>query len=727
MDSVVAASIPEVCGRAIESVVKLASHGARHVMLNAIMRDKISSALRSEMVSHRPLLEAGLCFLATHYSKTVELLHAKGNEKDTNRPSEEIVSSLCTLLEGGSLWGLNIGEWEFSPLQIQRIHTAARSHTCRLCFAFMDAVLVGQEAADELRAIIRSRRRNTRFAPWLYGDDPAWNAIIHAECTMWFQPKEVRRNKELEATVPWAAASRQRRRTRSRSQSAPGGWREPKARLCSTDGAGKPARAAAVSLLRGLDRPAAVDLRRMSASDRLRLHALDGERVHPQPGPWTVCILEQDVNRVQLHFSGGWHPTGCGLVTHSATERGQRCVPGNPLQMQAHPSTPNGGERLWVHTDTTLNVLQPYMVPFDDSLAVGAARATLVLRPGSATEGWALIIDLRRNEGADTHPELSRRHDLILHSAPHGGCTLRIAAAHPHILRIVFSNGANLHGSIHSTCEQLREASGNCCLVVPTYQSTFITRTLATRVACLSAEGHASLQASRAPDIEHREALRASISAAASESRARWPSAAMSLGMSAQEALQSRACVYDNATGGMYVPVGEGCLGDSFYLENGEKQKSPRLRAYADTGEVRRLTVGIALLLNDVAHATKAAGMASVIETLRLSDTINRNYVYPPESPHSKSLGQTQYGVRLKGVPADGYAWQLDYAVRSVSALHCDNADEQRNVKLLDKYSLKFTGALVYAGIAGLRQADGIQQRPHKSAYGVCTVRAGRG
>ena len=290
MDSVVAASIPEVCGRAIESVVKLASHGARHVMLNAIMRDKISSALRSEMVSHRPLLEAGLCFLATHYSKTVELLHAKGNEKDTNRPSEEIVSSLCTLLEGGSLWGLNIGEWEFSPLQIQRIHTAARSHTCRLCFAFMDAVLVGQEAADELRAIIRSRRRNTRFAPWLYGDDPAWNAIIHAECTMWFQPKEVRRNKELEATVPWAAASRQRRRTRSRSQSAPGGWREPKARLCSTDGAGKPARAAAVSLLRGLDRPAAVDLRRMSASDLLRLHALDGERVHPQPGPGTVCV-----------------------------------------------------------------------------------------------------------------------------------------------------------------------------------------------------------------------------------------------------------------------------------------------------------------------------------------------------------------------------------------------------------------------------------------------------
>ena len=85
-------------------------------------------------------------------------------------------------------------------------------------------------------------------------------------------------------------ASRQRRRTRSRSQSAPGGWREPKARLCSTDGAGKPARAAAVSLLRGLDRPAAVDLRRMSASDRLRLHALDGERVHPQPGPGTVCV-----------------------------------------------------------------------------------------------------------------------------------------------------------------------------------------------------------------------------------------------------------------------------------------------------------------------------------------------------------------------------------------------------------------------------------------------------
>ena len=434
------------------------------------------------------------------------------------------------------------------------------------------------------------------------------------------------------------------------------------------------------------------------------------------------------MNRVQWHFSGGWHPTGCGcLVTHPATERGWRCARPNPLQLQAHPSTPNGAERLWVHTDTTLNELQPYMVPFDDSLAVGAARATLVLRPGSATAGWALIIDLRRSEGADTHPELSRRHDLILHSTPHGGYTLRIATAHPHILRIVFSNGANLHGSIHSTCEQLREAAGNCCLVVPTYQSTFITRTLATRVACLSAEGHASLQASRAPDIEHREALRANIAAVASEPRASWPSAAMSLGMSAQEALQSRACVYDNATGGMYVPAGVGCLGDSFYVENGKKQKSPRLRSYADLGEVRSLSVGIALLLNDVAHATEAAGMASIIEALRVSDTIDTNYVYPPAIPHSKSLGQTQYGVRLKGVPKDGYAWQHDYAARSVSALHCDNADEQRTVKLLYKYSLKFTGALVCAGIARLRQADGVQQQPHKSVNGVFKVRSEQG
>ena len=142
---------------------------------------------------------------------------------------------------------------------------------------------------------------------------------------------------------------------------------------------------------------------------------------------------------------------------------------------------------------------------------------------------------------------------------------------------------------------------------------------------------------------------------------------------------------------------------------------------------MRSLSVGIALLLNDVAHATEAAGMASIIEALRVSDTIDTNYVYPPAIPHSKSLGQTQYGVRLKGVPKDGYAWQHDYAARSVSALHCDNADEQRTVKLLDKYSLKFTGALVCAGIARLRQADGVQQQPHKSVNGVFKVRSEQG
>ena len=123
-----------------------------------------------------------------------------------------------------------------------------------------------------------------------------------------------------------------------------------------------------------------------------------------------------------------------------------------------------------------------------------ASRAVLVLRPGSTTEVWALVVDHRRSEGIDERPALSRRHDLILHSSPTGGRTLRIAAAHPHIVRTVYSDGGNLHGSIATPREQLREAAGNCCVAVPTYQATFLTRTLLPRIARLSDEGRTSLE-----------------------------------------------------------------------------------------------------------------------------------------------------------------------------------------------------------------------------------------
>ena len=200
-------------GLAVEVYIAGAEHGARHVILTDIIRDKVSSRVRSEMGSHLALFEAGLHYLAERYSGTVELLNARGNLKDegaayAGKATELVVLSLCTLLEGGSLWGLNVGEWEFSPEQMQRIHAAARSASCKLCFAFFDAVLVGDEAARVLREdVIRPRRRGTTAAPWLYGDDPEWNAVIGAEDKMWFNPHDLRRNKHAEECPRGGAGS----------------------------------------------------------------------------------------------------------------------------------------------------------------------------------------------------------------------------------------------------------------------------------------------------------------------------------------------------------------------------------------------------------------------------------------------------------------------------------------------------------------------------------------
>ena len=51
------------------------------------------------------------------------------------------------------------------------------------------------------------------------------------------------------------------------------------------------------------------------------------------------------------------------------------------------------------------------------------------------------------------------------------------------------------------------------------------------------------------------------------------------------------------------------------------------------------------------------------------------------------------------------WAWQLDDAERAISALHCDKGDESHTCVLLGTYTLKFTGALLYAGIARLARA----------------------
>ena len=73
----------------------------------------------------------------------------------------------------------------------------------------------------------------------------------------------------------------------------------------------------------------------------------------------------------------------------------------------------------------------------------------------------------------------------------------------------------------------------------------------------------------------------------------------------------------------------------------------------------------------------------------------------------------------MKGFPAGGWAWQLDDAERAISALHCDKGDESHTCVLLGTYTLKFTGALLYAGIARLARADGVPSAPPKKLNGV--------
>ena len=133
--------------------------------------------------------------------------------------------------------------------------------------------------------------------------------------------------------------------------------------------------------------------------------------------------------------------------------------------------------------------------------------------------------------------------------------------------------------------------------------------------------------------------------------------------------------------------------------------------------EARRLACAIGLLLRDVAAATRDASTEAVLDAVRLSG--GDGYVYPPELQPGESLGQTQYGVRLKGFPAGGWAWQLDDAARAISALHCDKGDESHTCVLLGMYTLKFTGALLYAGIARLARADGVPSAPPKKLNGV--------
>ena len=206
---------------------------------------------------------------------------------------------------------------------------------------------------------------------------------------------------------------------------------------------------------------------------------------------------------------------------------------------------------------------------------------------------------------------------------------------------------------------------------------------------------------------------------AACEEQQPWLHETAQLGAGAQRALHSEARVYDNATGGAYVPAGEGCQGDLSYMDKGQKMKRTGLRAETMVAQAQALVCPIGLLLRDVSVAVHTAGMEPVLAALRLSGEDGSSYVYPPELKPNESLGQTQYGMRLKGYPEDGWDWQLDDAVRSISALHCDKDDTHHECALLGSYSFKFTGCIVYVGISRLTRADRVPREAPKTLFGT--------
>ena len=185
---------------AIERYV--ADKGVRYVNMLQVMA-KLNHKTSVELVSHVQLLSVGLHYLSSVYSGAVEILICCGNVQSVpnngNTAPDSVVTSLCTLLAGGSLWGLNVGEWQFSPAQMEALCKAAAGPTSRLCFAFVDSVLCGSEKTLDLRVnVLRPRRRATVDATWLLGEDLEWNKILTnpGNFNFWLNPGSLRRNKE---------------------------------------------------------------------------------------------------------------------------------------------------------------------------------------------------------------------------------------------------------------------------------------------------------------------------------------------------------------------------------------------------------------------------------------------------------------------------------------------------------------------------------------------------
>ena len=243
------------------------------------------------------------------------------------------------------------------------------------------------------------------------------------------------------------------------------------------------------------------------------------------------------------------------------------------LKFPPHPSTLIGGERLVLDTEDTLAARQPNYFGFDESIPVNEASTTIILKPGvvpgmrgggddRSSDVWAVVLDMRLGVGADSAPVDGQADDVILHSRSSGGATLRVAANHPNIVRIVLSSGADLHTSLLRSEDEVRAGAGRCCICVPCYQSKLAASTMPALLAAATEHDLKAFREWRARDELQRQRCAERVGATEKELGCMgahgWREWAKGYGHAVQRAIAGSGRIWDELTGGYYAPAGEG-------------------------------------------------------------------------------------------------------------------------------------------------------------------------
>lgn len=143
---------------------------------------------------HRLKSDTTLC-MVLQYLRSVnapQILYANGSEVTRNPTFGE----LCSLLEDGNVWALNVGEAHFSGLQCDRLIESVRNSA--VAFMFVEGNFVGNDVVRVLKDIIRDRRRHSTSARWLIGTHSSeQDAIIMRCCSMWWAPWSLGRNQSM--------------------------------------------------------------------------------------------------------------------------------------------------------------------------------------------------------------------------------------------------------------------------------------------------------------------------------------------------------------------------------------------------------------------------------------------------------------------------------------------------------------------------------------------------